>query len=135
MKIISPLPKKHGRLEIIPLIDIMFFLLASFMMVSLQMQHLLTLNAALPTATLVTTTKLDMTTVTVDRFGQVAIAGQQVAFPELERLLKTKLAGNANYPVYIQGHRDTTHGAIIYVLDFIRRAGIHKVALSVKTVS
>ena len=105
------------------------------MMVSLQMQHLLTLNAALPTATLVTTTKLDMTTVTVDRFGQVAIAGQQVAFPELERLLKTKLAGNANYPVYIQGHRDTTHGAIIYVLDFIRRAGIHKVALSVKTVS
>jgi len=135
MKIISPLPKKHGRLEIIPLIDIMFFLLASFMMVSLQMQHLLTLNAALPTATLVTTTKLDMTTVTVDRFGQVAIAGQQVAFPELERLLKTKLAGNANYPVYIQGHRDTTHGAIIYVLDFIRRAGIHKVALSVKTTS
>ncbi len=135
MKIISPLPKKHGRLEIIPLIDIMFFLLASFMMVSLQMQHLLTLNAALPTATLVTTTKLDMTTVTVDRFGQVAIAGQQVAFPELERLLKTKLAGNANYPVYIQGHCDTTHGAIIYVLDFIRRAGLHKVALSVKTTS
>ena len=135
MKIISPLPKKHGRLEIIPLIDIMFFLLASFMMVSLQMQHLLTLNAALPTATLVTTTKLDMTTVTVDRFGQVAIAGQQVAFPELERLLKTKLASNANYPVYIQGHCDTTHGAIIYVLDFIRRAGIHKVALSVKTTS
>jgi len=135
MKIISPLPKKHGRLEIIPLIDIMFFLLASFMMVSLQMQHLLTLNAALPTATLATNAKPDMTTVTVDRFGQVAIADQPIAFPELDRLLKTKLAGNANYPVYIQGHRDTTHGAIIYVLDFIRRTGIHKVALSVKITS
>ena len=38
MKIRSPLPRKRVRLEIIPLIDIMFFLLASFMMVSLQMQ-------------------------------------------------------------------------------------------------
>ena len=134
MKIISPLPKKHGRLEIIPLIDIMFFLLAAFMMVSLQMQHLMTLTAALPTATLITkSTKPDLTTVIVDRFGQVAIGNQPIPFPDLERFLKGKLAGNADYPVYIQGYRATTHGAMIYVLDFVRRAGIRKVAIAVRT--
>ncbi len=36
MEVASPIPKKHARIEIIPLIDIMFFLLASFMMVSLS---------------------------------------------------------------------------------------------------
>ncbi len=36
MQIPSPISKKHARIEIIPLIDIMFFLLASFMMVSLS---------------------------------------------------------------------------------------------------
>ena len=135
MKIISPLPQKQGRLEIIPLIDIMFFLLAAFMLVSLQMQHLLSIKASLPTATLATTaTKPDMTTVVVDRLGQVAVDNHPLAFPELDRLLKTKLTGNPDYPVYIQGHRETTHAAIIYVLDFVRRAGIRKVALSVKPV-
>ena len=51
MKIKSPLPTRRNRIEIIPLIDIMFFLLASFMMVTLQMQKVRTLKASLPTAT------------------------------------------------------------------------------------
>ncbi|MGA2661314.1 MAG: biopolymer transporter ExbD, partial [Verrucomicrobiota bacterium] len=55
MKLRSPLRPRRTRLEIIPLIDIMFFLLASFMMVSLQLQKVRTLKASLPTATLATT--------------------------------------------------------------------------------
>ena len=54
MKIRTPVPEKKSRLEIIPLIDIMFFLLASFMMVTLQMQIVRTLKSNLPTATLAT---------------------------------------------------------------------------------
>ena len=54
MKIRTPIPEKKSRLEIIPLIDIMFFLLASFMMISLQMQIVRTVKANLPTATLAT---------------------------------------------------------------------------------
>ena len=135
MKILSPLPKKHGRLEIIPLIDIMFFLLAAFMMVSLQLQHLRSLKANLPTATLATAlAKPDMAVLTVDRFGQVALDSQPILLAELRNTLRTKLAGNPDYPVYIQGQKETTHGSIIYVLDFVRRTGIRKVALAVKTV-
>ena len=56
MKIRSPIARRKTRLEIIPLIDIMFFLLASFMMVSLQMQKVRTLKANLPTATVARST-------------------------------------------------------------------------------
>ena len=39
MRVTSPVPHKRARVEIIPLIDIMFSLLASFMMVSLSQTH------------------------------------------------------------------------------------------------
>ncbi len=133
MKIRSPIARRRTRLEIIPLIDIMFFLLASFMMVSLQMQKLRTLKASLPTATLATSTaKPDFINLTVDRSGQVAVDKRQVTFAELFTLLTNRFQLNTNVPVYITGNRDTTHGSMIYLLDFVKRAGIQRVAISVK---
>jgi biopolymer transport protein ExbD len=133
MKIYSPLPRKRGRIEIIPLIDIMFFLLASFMMVSLTMQHLMAMRVSLPTATQAKSlAKTDMITVTVDRYGQTWINGKQTAFAELFKLVKRRVESNPNFPVYIQGQKETTHAAMIYVLDLVRRAGVQKVAFSVK---
>jgi biopolymer transport protein ExbD len=123
-------------LEIIPLIDIMFFLLASFMMVSLQMQKVRTLKASLPTATLATsTTRPDIVTLTVDRDGQVAIDNKHISLPELQTLLTNRYNLNTNLPVYITGTRDATHGSVMYVLDFVKRAGIQRVAMAVKTAS
>jgi biopolymer transport protein ExbD len=133
MKLRSPLRPRRTRLEIIPLIDIMFFLLASFMMVSLQMQKVRTLKASLPTATLATSTaKPDMVTLTVDRNGQVAVDSKPVSFPDLLTLLAKRHSLNTNLPVYITGTRDATHGSVIYVLDFVKRAGIQRVAIAVK---
>src|SRR5258708_24905207 len=50
MKVSSPVPQKRARIEIIPLIDIMFFLLASFMMVSLSQTHMKGIRVNLPAA-------------------------------------------------------------------------------------
>ena len=133
MKIRSPLPTRRTRLEIIPLIDIMFFLLASFMMVSLQMQKVRALKASLPTATLATSTaKPEIINLKVDRFGQVSADNKPVSLTELPDMLAKRYEANTNVPVYITGAKDTTHGSIIYVLDLVRRAGIQRVAISVK---
>ena len=53
VKLGSKLPSEHteARIEIVPLIDIMFFLLASFMLVSLTMAKQQTIKVSLPTAT------------------------------------------------------------------------------------
>src|ERR1700745_726120 len=50
MQLLSPVPHKRARIEIIPLIDIMFFLLASFMMVSLSQTHMKGIRVNLPAA-------------------------------------------------------------------------------------
>ena len=133
MKIHSPIARKRTRLEIIPLIDIMFFLLASFMMVSLQMQKVRTLKASLPTATQITSTKKpDMIKLKVDPYGQPSVDNKPLSFPELSLLLTERIRTNANVPVYLSGSRSTTHGEMVYVLDFVKRAGIQRVAFAVK---
>jgi biopolymer transport protein ExbD len=133
MRIHSPLPKRHTRLEIIPLIDIMFFLLASFMMVSLQMQKVRALKASLPTATQATSTaKPDIINLKVDRFGQVTADDKPISLAELPSMLSKRYEANTNIPVYITGSKEATQGSIIYVLDAVKRAGIQRVAISVK---
>jgi biopolymer transport protein ExbD len=133
MKIFSPLPRRRGRLEIIPLIDIMFFLLASFMMVSLTMQHLMSIRVSLPTATQAKSlAKPEMFTLVVDRFGQVTLDGKSTSYADLARTLSQRAALNPNYPVYISGQKETTHASMIYILDLVKRSGMQKVAFSVK---
>jgi len=134
MKIRNPLPVHPTRLEIIPLIDIMFFLLASFMMVSIQMQVVRTLKAALPTATLATSSKKpDIVNLTVLPDGQLSMDHHAISLPDLYTLLTNRLSQDTNLPVYITGVRDTTHGHVMFALDWVRHAGVQRVALAVKT--
>jgi biopolymer transport protein ExbD len=133
MKIRTPVPEKKSRLEIIPLIDIMFFLLASFMMVSLQMQIVRTLKANLPTATLATSTqKPDIVNLFVNKDGQISVDDKTIAFPELFSLLTNRFSLNTNLPVYITGAQDATHGSVMFALNLVKRAGIQHVAIAVK---
>ena len=133
MKIRTPIPEKKSRLEIIPLIDIMFFLLASFMMVSLQMQIVRTLKANLPTATLATSTKKpDTINLNVNKDGQVSVDDKTISFPNLFTMLTNRYSLKRNLPVYITGANDATHGSVMFVLDFVKRAGIQHVAIAVQ---
>ena len=132
MKIHSPIRRKKARLEIIPLIDIMFFLLASFMMVSLQMQKVRTLKASLPTATQSTSTaKPDIINLRVDRLGLIYLDQAQISRADLVTVLTNRYALNTNLPVSISGDRDARYGATISVLDFVKQAGIQRVAVAV----
>ena len=111
----------------------MFFLLASFMMVSLQMQIVRTVKANLPTATLATSNaKPDMVNVFVNRDGQVSVDHKPLSFSELNTLLTNRFSLNTNLPVFITGAKDATHGSVVFVLDCVKRAGIQHVAIAVK---
>ena len=132
MKIRSPVRRKKARLEIIPLIDIMFFLLASFMMVSLQMQKVRTLKASLPTATLApSNAKPDIINLRVDRLGLIYQDKTQISRADLLILLTNRYALNTNLPVSISGDRDARYGDTISVLDLVKQAGIQRVAVAV----
>jgi alanyl-tRNA synthetase len=123
MKIISPLAQKKARIEIIPLIDIMFFLLASFVMVSLTMTKLQTIKMDLPTATQAQPDfKPEIINIAVDRMGDIYVAKERKTFAELHTFLVEQLQVNPGLPVYISGDKEASHGAVINVLDLVRRA-------------
>jgi biopolymer transport protein ExbD len=135
MKIVSPLSHKKARLEIVPLIDIMFFLLASFMMVSLTMTKQRTVGVNLPAAaSSQTSLKPDSISLAVDAAGRVFFEKQPVSLEQLETILREKLALNKDLPVYVSGDAATPHGAMVAVLDYVRRCGVTKVGFNVKPV-
>ena len=132
MKIGSPFPAKKARIEIIPLIDIMFFLLASFMMASLTMIKMQSIKMNLPTATMATRDfKPDILNIDVDKAGEVYVQKKPVSAIELHNILSNKFRINTNVPVYISGDKDATHGSVIRVLDIVRREGIQKVSFAI----
>ncbi len=132
MKIGSPFPHKKARIEIIPLIDIMFFLLASFMLASLSKIRLQSIKMDLPTATVAKRDfKPDIVNIGVRKDGQLFLEKKEVNLVDLQTYLSNRFRVNTNVPVYISGDKDATHGMIIGVLDMVRRTGIQKVSFAI----
>lgn len=129
MKLSSPIPKRRSRIVIIPLIDIMFFLLASFMMISLQMSRTQNIKVNLPTASQARQDyKPDMINIAVDKSGAVWLKKKKVSLAELSLVLSNRFQVNTNLPVYISGDRDALHGDMVKVYQTVRAAGVQKVA-------
>lgn len=132
MHISSPIRRKHARIEIIPLIDVMFFLLASFMMVSLNMTKIENILVTLPAAAQVQEEfGPDMIHVAVDKDGKTWVAKQPITLPDLYTVMTNRFRANPKVPVYIGGDAGALHGDMVAVLDMVRRAGIQKVAFTV----
>lgn len=132
MKLPSPVQRRHSRIEIIPLIDIMFFLLASFMMVSLQLSKTQNIKVNLPAASEAQPDfKPDMINIAVDPSGGVWLEKKPITLPELYTTLSNRFRHDTNVPVFISGDRDTLHGAMVGVYEIVRQAGIQKVAFTV----
>jgi biopolymer transport protein ExbD len=134
MHVGSPIPHKKARIEIIPLIDIMFFLLASFMMVSLSQVHMKGIKVNLPTGVSgETQSKRDYISVSVDTDGNPYFDKEKVTYEKLTAILGQVHQENPDAKVFVRGDRDTVHGNIIRVLDILRSAGFYKIAFEIKS--
>lgn len=137
VKLGSRLPAENeARIEIIPLIDIMFFLLAAFMLVSLSMVNLRSVKVNLPTATTASPeTKQDLVSISVDKSGLAYLDAQPIAQNELALVLSAMTKTNLEARVFISGDQDARHGDVVRVLDVVRSAGIQKVAFEIRDAS
>jgi biopolymer transport protein ExbD len=134
MEIVTPIPHKKGRIEIIPLIDIMFFLLASFMMVSLSQVHMKGMKVNLPTGQMgETQAKNEYISVSVDRDGHAFFDKTEMTYEALTQKLKQVHDENPEAKVFLRGDQDTVHFNIIRVLDILRSVGFYKVAFEIKS--
>jgi biopolymer transport protein ExbD len=136
MHISSPIARKKARIEIIPLIDVMFFLLAAFMMVSLAMINLQALRMNLPTAAYrESAEKPNIVNLTVDEVGDAYVEEDKKklrkTLPDLGMYLTNRFAMDSNVSVYISGNPKATHGQMVTVLDAVRGSGISKVSFNI----
>jgi len=136
MEVSSPVPKKHARIEIIPLIDIMFFLLASFMMVSLSQVTMKGMKVNLPLGKSgVTQSKKDYVSFSVDRDGYVYFDKTKIELTDVPKRLGVLYQTNPDSKIFIRGDKEALHGNVTRLLDQIRSTGFTKVAFEIKSES
>jgi biopolymer transport protein ExbD len=129
----SPVLIKKARLEIIPLIDIMFFLLASFMLVSLTMINMKAIDVALPTATSAQpNTKPDFIIVSIDALMDIYFEKEKVPREEVLTKFQDLYSKNHDVRIYLRADKGANYDTVMFVLDSLRTAGIQKVGLEVK---
>ncbi|MEY2492619.1 MAG: biopolymer transport protein ExbD [Verrucomicrobiota bacterium] len=134
MHLHSPLPKKRARIEIIPLIDIMFFLLASFMMVSLSQTHMKGIRVNLPAAGAPPPNQQikDFVAIRVSPGNAIFFDGQYVPDDQVLPRLYQLHSQNPNIKVSISAELLSIHGDVITLLDKVRQVGIQKVGYQIR---
>lgn len=138
MRMRSPIPHKKARIEIIPLIDIMFFLLASFMMVSLSQTHMKGINVNLPSANSPPqppNEKKDYVSIRVTEGGLVYFDNAPVLDSDILPKLYQLHEANKDVKISLSAETLATHGDVITLLDKIRLAGITKIGYQIKAAS
>src|SRR6266545_560016 len=125
MYVSSPIPHKKARIEIIPLIDIMFFLLASFMMVSLSQVHMPSGVSGQ------TQTKREYISVSVDKDGHYFFDKDEISDTELLDRLRKVHQSAPEAKVFLRGDRDSVHLNVTHALDVIRSAGFYKISFEI----
>lgn len=133
MNIPSPRGAKKARIEIIPLIDIIFFLLATFVMVSMSMIKNQGINVNLPVATTsAPQERKDYSSISVTEAGEYFFNKEIVTMEQLIERLKAVKAAEPDPRVFINGDQKAELGKAIAVLDEVRKLGISKVAIETK---
>jgi biopolymer transport protein ExbD len=128
--IASPRPKRRARIEIIPLIDIMFFLLATFLMVSLSMIRNQGINVNLPVAsTSAPQDRKDFVSITVTERGEFYWNKEPVKLATIVSNLRQLKQSKPDPKVFINGDARAHFEDIVSVLDEARKIGITKVAI------
>ena len=138
MRMRSPIPKKHARIEIIPLIDIMFFLLASFMMVSLSQTHMKGIRVNLPSANSPPQPPdkpKDYVSIRVTEGGLIYFDNVPVLSDDVLPKLYALHEANKDVKVSLSAETLAMHGDVITLLDKIRLAKINKIGYQIKAAS
>jgi biopolymer transport protein ExbD len=125
MKINLNLKKKGPRIEMIPLIDIVFLLLVFFIYAMLSMVVHHGLKVDLPQASTSEIDKKEYVSITVDKDNRILLNEEEVLLDNLSEEVKTKVEKGVK--IFINGDKEADLGVVISVLDILRRDAIKEV--------
>ena len=123
---------KPARIEIVPLIDLMFLLMVSFVYAAMSMTVHRALPVDLPGAAAAALERQAHLAVTVDRAGGIFLDGRPVRPEELAAEVRSRLAAKPELEISLDADRAAAYGEAVRVLDILKRAGANRVRLSVR---
>jgi biopolymer transport protein ExbD len=123
---------KRARIEIIPMIDTIFFLLVFFMISTLSMARYSGLPVSLPKAATGQQPASESAAVTITVDGKVYIDKQEVQRENVRTILQQRLSANPELLVLINADERVEHGLVVELMDDARQAGVAKMAIAVK---
>ena len=134
MKFALPPPHKKARIEIIPLIDVVFFCLATFVLVSLSMTRLQGIDMQLPVGVASVNPKdqPEVIVVSVLADGNYVWDKRQMTWSQLVTRVSQYKRESPDPRILINGEEAAHFGNAIAVLDMVRKSGIDKVSIKTK---
>ena len=123
---------EKARIEIIPMIDVIFFLLVFFMVSTLSMTINRGLPVNLPKATSSQKDLRQSFNVTVRQDGTLFLNKEPTSLETLGQQVKAGLEKDPELVVIINADDQALHGAIVSVMDEVRLAGVSRLAIAVR---
>lgn len=117
------------RIEMLPLIDIVFLLLVFFIYAMLSMAVHRGLPVLLPTSVSAKIDKELIVSVTVKSDGTIYVDKEQIGLNDLASLLKRKAETDREVGILLFADRSLSYQNLFQVLDQVKTAGIHRVSL------
>ena len=119
------------RVEVIPMIDIMMFLLVFFVIVAMKMIDGTGVAMEIPGSRTTEAIQNSTLTIGVDQGGIIVVDGSEILPEDLTaKLVNLKKDGNVD--IIIAGDKETSLQQLISLMDIIRGAGINSVAIAAR---
>ena len=129
MKLPRP-PLNKARIEIIPMIDTIFFLLVFFMMSSLQRVTMSAPRVNLPKSTSAGAKTTKKIVITVDKTGSYYVDKKEVDFDDLKPLLQADIERDEDLVVVINADKDQEVGQMQKLIDVAKQANPAKLYIA-----
>lgn len=123
------------RIEIIPMIDIMMFLLVFFIVITLRMIQGTGIQLDLPSSKTTQDLKPTQVTIGVQKDGAMYIDGQVYSAEAMKAKLEEAKKSSDKLAVILAGDKELTYQNTLKVMDVARSAGISQVGLAAKAES
>jgi len=133
MKLRKSREYKRGRIEIIPMIDVMFFLLATFMLASLSMHNLHSLPVNLPQGHAAPIQAKTPVTLTITPDSKIFLNKTPVTLDTLAPTLKGMLA-STDASVIVAADSSAPNGITVQAMLKAREAGAQHFLIAIKHV-
>jgi biopolymer transport protein ExbD len=121
-----------ARIEIIPMIDVIFFLLVFFMVSTLSMTINRGLPVNLPTAVTSQQDLRENLNLTLTQEGEIFLNKELISLQDLGPRVKTALASEPELMVIMNADGDVRHHTVVEVMDELRLAGVARLAIAVR---